>query len=156
MNNPLPSPTHDPEASLRASTGQTAWRRLAVQIGLLLLDWAVSREIIQEQPDRSGLLAGGRLRSPKWETVRRAHLSIHPACAVTGETTGVEVHHVVPFHEAPELELDPRNLMTLSSSSTRLNGLDVHRWIGHLGDWRSINPRARQMAEAMRSAMELK
>lgn len=76
-------------------------------------------------------------RSAKWPKVRREHLEKHPACAVCGGKTAVEVHHIEPFHLKPELELDPNNLITLCES--KKNGVTCHLWFGHLGNYKCVN-----------------
>lgn len=80
-------------------------------------------------------------RSSQWPAARAAHLRLHPACAVTGQTRHVEVHHVIPFHERPDLELDPENLITLAEAS-----VNTHFMIGHLLSWHSHNPDVRKDA----------
>ena len=77
-------------------------------------------------------------RSGQWPTVERNHLKEHPACAVCGSTKKVNVHHIHPFHTNPELELDPTNLITLCECGKY--GVNCHLWIGHLGNFRCINP----------------
>lgn len=84
--------------------------------------------------------ACGASRSPRWARVRKEHLAREPACEACGRGTRLEVHHVVPFHLAPELELDPDNLMTLCDPP-------CHLWVGHLGDYKSWNADAREDAE---------
>jgi 5-methylcytosine-specific restriction protein A len=73
-------------------------------------------------------------RSPRWAGVRKAHLRDHPACAACGTATAPEVHHMVPFHCDPTLELVPSNLQTLCRP--------CHFLVGHLTDWASYNPAA--------------
>lgn len=89
----------------------------------------------------------GAPRSGRWPRVRREHLARNPACIACGRTTGVEVHHVVPFHERPELELDPANLVTLSADH-------CHFVFGHGLDWRTANPRVREDAAAFRRRLD--
>jgi len=79
-------------------------------------------------------------RSSKWSSVRKAHLEEHPTCAVCGGTKKLEVHHIIPFHENPSLELDPHNLITLCESASK--GILCHMFIGHLGNYRTVNPSA--------------
>lgn len=85
----------------------------------------------------SDYLAGkpAKLRSPKWPTVRRAWLQNHPTCAACGSKKALEVHHIKAFHEHPELELDPQNLMSLCDGSN-----SCHRTWGHLYNWKLTNP----------------
>ncbi len=75
-------------------------------------------------------------RSSHWPAVRKAHLKLHPACAACGHTLMVQVHHKKPFHLHPELELDPKNFITLCECSPT----DHHLKLGHNGDWKSFNP----------------
>lgn len=77
-------------------------------------------------------------RSPKWRKVRGLYLMDHPACAVCGETHNVEVHHKKPFHLHPELELDPNNFITLCETAS--HGIVCHLLIGHLGNYKDVNP----------------
>lgn len=80
----------------------------------------------------------GQRRSPKWAKVRALFLGLKPSCAVCGGTERLEPHHIVPFHVAPELELDPTNLIVLCES--KRNGVTCHQFVGHLGNYRSWNP----------------
>lgn len=76
-------------------------------------------------------------RSPKWATVRKHHLIANPTCAVCGGIETLEVHHRLPFHLDPKLELDPTNLITLCESKKA--GVTCHLWFGHLGNYHSFN-----------------
>jgi 5-methylcytosine-specific restriction enzyme A len=86
----------------------------------------------------------GKKRSTGWRRVRAEHLRRQPRCAVCGGTRVLEVHHVQPFHLHPDLELDPKNLITLCESP----GLACHHVFGHLGDWKSWNIHVRRDAQA--------
>lgn len=83
----------------------------------------------------------GGERSPLWPSVRDAYAKDHPTCAVC-DKRGVEVHHVTPYHIAPQLELSPTNLISLCRRD--------HLVFGHLGDWRSWNTRVADDALAWR------
>ena len=78
-------------------------------------------------------------RSKDWPRVRRAWLVHHNTCASCGKkSTGLRkfflcVHHKVPVHIAPELELVFSNFITLCSNPR------CHLDKGHLGDWKSWN-----------------
>lgn len=74
---------------------------------------------------------GAGPRSPLWPGVRKEHLELFPACAGCGRLKQVQVHHVVPFHNKPELELDRKNLITLCPI--------CHFVLGHLFNFRSWN-----------------
>ena len=80
----------------------------------------------------------GARRSKDWKRVRKEHLKLHPYCAVTGTKKKRQVHHIEPFHERPDLELDPTNLITLSGK--KILGVKPHQFFGHLGNFRSANP----------------
>lgn len=67
-------------------------------------------------------------RSPKWPAARRKHLKAHPECAACGSRQGLQVHHRLPFHANPALELDPENLVTLCMY---VGGLLCHEKLGH-------------------------
>jgi hypothetical protein len=87
-------------------------------------------------------------RSPRWPGVERLHLSAQPFCVCCAEGTNrqaaVQVHHIFPFHECialgrPDLELDPRNLITLCQGEVGRPSDDHHLLIGHLGSFESAN-----------------
>jgi hypothetical protein len=63
-------------------------------------------------------------------------LGAYPSCAVCGSTKSLEVHHIVPFHVDPGLELREHNLITLCDG---LWGLNCHFVFGHLRNWRRAN-----------------
>lgn len=71
-------------------------------------------------------------RSYDWTKVRKEHLKRNPECAACGRKDDLEVHHIVPYHVAPNRELDPDNLITLC-------GKHCHFVFGHLMDWKSWN-----------------
>ena len=76
-------------------------------------------------------------RSPNWTKVRKEHLKKFPTCEVCGEKKKLEVHHIIPFHVDPTLELDPNNLITLCESKSK--GVMCHLFFGHLGNYKNIN-----------------
>jgi len=90
-------------------------------------------------------LLKGLTRSPRWWRVRKTHLAAHSDCAACGGVKKPEVHHIHPFHLAPERELDPTNLVTLCESSTA-----CHFLIGHGKDWKAFNPTVREDARHIR------
>lgn len=71
-------------------------------------------------------------RSTTWPYVRNEHLKKFPRCAACGSEKRLEVHHIKPFHQNPELELDPDNLITLCKKS-------CHLYFGHLKSFKSWN-----------------
>lgn len=104
-------------------------KRILAYILATLAAWFLRR--LPQGPQYLGVMRAGR-----WDTVRDAHVKGQPACAVCGTKSGVEVHHVRPYHLFPELELDPTNLITLCR--------EHHLWWGHLGDFKSWNPEVRR------------
>ena len=97
-----------------------------------ILDWLV-RILGLDAPV---VATGAPPRSSQWQTVRRRFLNANPTCAACGQSDGLEVHHVVPFHVDRSLELEPSNLITLCGS-------DCHYLFGHLKDWTSWNKNVR-------------
>lgn len=81
-------------------------------------------------------------RSPQWKKVRQEHIKTNGYCAACGSQKDLEVHHIVPVHLDPSLELKPDNLITLCSKS-------CHLLFGHLMDYRSWNPNVIQDCSIM-------
>jgi hypothetical protein len=81
----------------------------------------------------------GAKRSSKWRKVRAEFLRRSSGrCAVCGLKTKLEVHHMVPFHIAPDLELNMDNLIALCENKKW--GINCHLLIGHLGNYSEVNP----------------
>lgn len=76
-------------------------------------------------------------RSSQWSKVRNEHLKKHPVCEVCGGIKKLSVHHIKPYNDFPDLELDPLNLITLCESQRK--GVNCHLWFGHLGNFKKIN-----------------
>lgn len=76
-----------------------------------------------------------RNRSRDWDAVRDRHIEMFPYCVACGGTTALQVHHIVPFHISPDLELVPENLITLC-----MGDHDCHLKLGHGGSFRCYNP----------------
>ena len=93
-------------------------------------------------------------RSPKWRTVRNHFVTQNGGvCAACGTTDNPHVHHIKSFHEHPELELDPTNLIILCGPKAE----NCHLRIGHdpdgpggpqHADWKKNNPNV--VKDAMR------
>lgn len=71
-------------------------------------------------------------RSPQWPRVRAEHLKVSPVCLWCLTRQDLDVHHLIPFHLKPALELDHSNLRTLCRK--------CHFVQGHFLDWRHYNP----------------
>ena len=59
------------------------------------------------------------------------------------------MHHVVPFNEKPELELDESNLMVLCMGDD-----ECHLFIGHGGNYDFWNPQVRLDVEELKKGKE--
>lgn len=77
----------------------------------------------------------GAKRSSRWREFRKAH--IDTVCAACGNTKNLQLHHILPFHEFPEHELDPENVITLCEGNPYEN---CHSRWGHRYDWKDYNP----------------
>lgn len=93
--------------------------------------------------------AQGAKRSGRWPAVRAAFLKQNPMCLACGRTTKLEVHHVQPFYQRPDLELVESNLCALCDDPCHI----VH---GHFLNWKLWNPdvveQCRVYREGLRSA----
>lgn len=71
-------------------------------------------------------------RSGKWPKVRREFVEQNPCCSACGSVKMLNVHHIEPYSDNPERELDKNNLICLCFS--------CHFIFGHLKCWTSHNP----------------
>lgn len=85
-------------------------------------------------------------RSHKWPTVEKHFLVDNPVCVCSGMSLHLEVHHKSPFHLHPELELDPKNLRTVSRP--------YHFLIGHGCNWQKYNKHFDEHAALLRDMVE--
>ena len=85
------------------------------------------------------LLAFGADRSSGWDHARSQHLRMEPVCQWCGNDKRLEVHHIKPFHESPELELDQENMITLCRF--------CHFVVGHNCDFSKENPNVKKDCE---------
>ena len=79
----------------------------------------------------------GQKRSSKWRKVRKKHITEFNYCESCGSDKKLEVHHIIPFNIAPDLELDPENLLTLCEN--KKYGINCHLFLGHNGNYRKFN-----------------
>jgi len=96
---------------------------------------------LQREGDKS------RSRSARWDEVRDEHLASYPFCLACGGRDLLQVHHIVPFSVAPDLELVGSNLVTLC-----MGAFDCHLYIGHGGSFRFYNPHVLEHAGAFQAA----
>lgn len=82
-----------------------------------------------------------KLRSPEWKKVRDDFLEKNPKCAACGGDKKLQVHHKIPFHINPTLELVDENLMTLCMDTN-----ECHLEIGHGDSWKCYNPKVEEDA----------
>ncbi|SRR6266496_550254 len=88
------------------------------------------------------------VRSPKWPAVRSRWLKQQPVCQVCDRTNKLEVHHIIPFHIDPSLELHPTNFITLCESA----GACCHYIVGHCAiSWLKYDPYVLHDAAIIRS-----
>lgn len=79
----------------------------------------------------------GKRRHKDWPKVRDRFIAIHKRCALCKGKKRLEVHHIIPFHIMPELELMSDNLVVLCED--KRYGLNCHLAVGHLGNYRRFN-----------------
>ncbi len=91
------------------------------------------------------------LRSPQWHKIEKEHLEKEPECQWCGATDKLQVHHIVPFHVHPGLELEDFNLITLCEEGGYLN---CHLFHGHNGEWKDFNKDVRHECEEHREDPE--
>lgn len=84
----------------------------------------------------SPLVMCGKPRSSQWRAVEADFLDKHPRCAACGSDELLQAHHLVPYHQRPDLELEVGNLLPLCMKYR------CHLTIGHLCSWQSINKHA--------------
>lgn len=123
-------------------------------IGICVLLWlAVFVPHFSQQPMPTDVAMGaGEPRSPEWPKVRAEHLRTHPACEACGQKDSLQVHHVLPFHVEPKMELDPSNFITLCTDGPC--NLNCHFVWGHLGNTKCNNPNVREDAAFFRKRLE--
>lgn len=127
----------------------------AVLIGLLVgyiiresIDNRIPLEPIDQQLESIDGMTYEGPRSSEWVQVRNEFVRRHPRCEACGSGYNLNVHHIVPFHERPDLELVEDNLITLCR--------EHHFRIGHDPDgrgpakpsWLLSNPNVRSDAAA--------
>lgn len=133
----------------------------AVLIGLLAgyiiresIDRRIPLEPIDQQLESIDGMTYEGPRASEWVQVRNEFVRRHPRCEACGSGYNLNVHHIVPFHERPDLELVEDNLITLCR--------EHHFRIGHDPDgngprkpsWLESNLNVRSDAANMRSSKQ--
>ena len=102
--------------------------------------------ILEHLRDRiTGRAKKGEKRSPQWSRFRKRHLKREPWCMVCGAHKQLQAHHIIPFQYAPDLELEPSNVITLCTGG-RFRSLNCHLIVGHLGSFEQTNEAVRSDA----------
>lgn len=83
----------------------------------------------------------GAVRSPAWPNFRKTY--IKKECEVCGKKYFLELHHIIPFWQHPELELFPSNVVTLCRTH--------HLEWGHYFSWASWNDRIKEDIERIKN-----
>ena len=94
-------------------------------------------------------------RSSKWPEVRAEFVKKHPVCEACGTADELNVHHIEPFHLKPELELVPKNLITLCRKDHYFIGHDPDGpWKPAKPNWSKSNPLVRVHAQMVRKGLK--
>jgi hypothetical protein len=118
------------------------------------------RSAEHDHGEEEALRTIGRGRSPKWPAVERAFRKLHSqcVCCIVKSITHIQIHHRFPFHYCvalgrPDLELDPRNLITLCEGPSHTSP-NHHELVGHLADWKSSDLEVAEDAITFRGMSE--
>lgn len=88
-------------------------------------------------------------RSPHWGKFKKAYFKKYgKACEVCGRKSFVQLHHVIPFHVRPDLELMEWNVVGLCEPPHKVR--KCHLIYGHLGDWRWFDPDVKEVAASVK------
>ena len=98
-------------------------------MGIINKTKALAHEIVKNHPKLAK-----HPRSNDWPKIAKSWISTHNICEACGGIKRLNVHHIKPFHQYPELELDPNNLITLCMGEH-----ECHIKIGHGGNFRTAN-----------------
>lgn len=107
-----------------------------------ILLWLIQNYLLNQNEHKIILQS----RSSKWPKVREEHLKSQPECQACGTRENLNVHHILPFHTNPEMELDPNNLITLCESKS----FNCHYGLGHGKNWMKFNPNVIETCEEVR------
>lgn len=90
------------------------------------------------------------MKSPRkaWATRKamKQHAIDFPACAFTGRSP-IHVHHIEPIRYAPHRAADPTNFISLAAK-------DVHRIVGHAGNWKQYVENVESICKSARIGRE--
>jgi 5-methylcytosine-specific restriction endonuclease McrA len=77
----------------------------------------------------------GAKRSSKWAKLRDSIVKEIGRCPVCNGIDFLTVHHIIPFHLNPELELNRDNLVVLCENPK----MNCHFIFGHRRNWKDYN-----------------
>lgn len=77
----------------------------------------------------------GANRNSKWPKLRNSLIKDAGKCSVCDGIDFLTVHHIIPFHIRPDLELSRENLVVLCESPK----MNCHFIFGHRRDWKNYN-----------------
>lgn len=85
-------------------------------------------------------------RSVHWHYIRDQFIEDNPYCEACGSSEKLQVHHIIPFSNRPDLELVDSNLIVLCMSIN-----ECHFLLGHGGSFKTYNPHVSQDARNFRN-----
>lgn len=129
-NSPLIVPTFAPPAT--PTTEIPMWMKMFIQRTKALAGYG--------DP-----VFGGVPRSSKWNKVRDDFLKDNPFCEACGVKADI-VHHILPYHFEPNLELDESNLISLCS--------ECHLVLAHLKSFKRFDPDIKEVARLFRKKVK--
>lgn len=92
------------------------------------------------------------VRSPRWAQKRQEWVFEHPKCECCGRRTNLNVHHIMPFHLFPALELMDDNLITLCEGGP----INCHYLAGHCGaGWSAYSRNVPEQIRAISSLVRV-
>ena len=123
---PIPLPTPQPATSI------PQWMKFLLDRSLGVIGYA--------DP-----IFGGTPRSSQWKKVRNDFLARFPDCEACGVEAEI-VHHILPYHLKPELELDESNFITLCD--------ECHLVLAHLKSFKRFDPDIKEVARLFRKKVK--
>lgn len=125
-------------------------------LGVFAYIWTDQRPPIPLEPEDQQLEQVDSIgyegkRSGEWYKVRNDFVKANPRCEACGSAFDLNVHHIKPFKDRPELELDMDNLITLCREHHFRIGHDPDGpWGWRKPSWVLSNPNVRKDAERWR------
>ena len=102
-----------------------------------------------DHADAGPIIMGSALRDPHWHTESRKFIALYPTCKACGGNKLLAVHHKLPYHLYPHLEMDPKNWIVLCESSST-----CHFLLGHGKNWSDYIPNVEELAAIVLAAVQ--